>query len=73
MNFPGAEWQDEGRGIIPCLKNERPYSVATASNIPTEKSDKFVSQTIENYWMVLFQRTGKRIYNGASGNTNQRC
>ena len=28
-NFPGAEWQDEGMGIIPCLKNDRAYSVAT--------------------------------------------
>lgn len=46
-NFPGAEWKEEGMGIIPCLKNERPYSVASASNIPTEKSEKFISQTIE--------------------------
>lgn len=46
-NFPGAEWQDEGMGVIPCMKNDRPYSVAAASNIPTEKSEKFVSQTIE--------------------------
>ncbi|MDD6488474.1 MAG: DUF87 domain-containing protein [Clostridia bacterium] len=46
-NFPGAEWQDEGMGIIPCMKNDRSYSVATASNIPTEKSEKFISQTIE--------------------------
>ena len=34
-NFPGAEWKDEGMGVLPCLDNERPYSVATASNIPT--------------------------------------
>lgn len=46
-NFPGAEWKDEGMGVIPCMDNNRPYSVATASNIPTEKSEKFVSQTIE--------------------------
>ena len=46
-NFPGAEWKDEGAGIIPCLNNDRQYSVATASNIPTEKSEKFISQTIE--------------------------
>lgn len=46
-NFPGAEWSNEGIGIIPCMKNDRPYSVATASNIPTEKSEKFISQTIE--------------------------
>ncbi|MCI9142699.1 MAG: DUF87 domain-containing protein [Lachnospiraceae bacterium] len=46
-NFPGAEWKEEGMGVIPCLKNERAYSVASASNIPTEKSEKFISQTIE--------------------------
>lgn len=46
-NFPGAEWNDEGMGIIPCMNNDKHYSVATASNIPTEKSEKFISQTIE--------------------------
>ena len=46
-NFPGAEWGSEGIGIIPCMDNDKPYSVAMASNIPTEKSEKFVSQTIE--------------------------
>ncbi len=46
-NFPGAEWKDEGVGMIPCMNNSRQYSVAAASNIPTEKSEKFVSQTIE--------------------------
>ena len=47
-NFPGAEWnQEDGRGIIPYLNNKIEYSVATASNIPTEKSEKFISQTIE--------------------------
>lgn len=47
-NFPGAEWNDNnGTGILPCLKNSIPYSVASASNIPGEKSEKFISQTIE--------------------------
>ena len=46
-NFPGAEFDNGGIGIVPCLKNDRAYSVATASNIPAEKSEKFVSQTIE--------------------------
>ena len=46
-NFPGAEWKDDGVGMIPCMNNSRQYSVAIASNIPTEKSEKFVSQTIE--------------------------
>ena len=47
-NFPGATWASgEGIGVIPCLNNDKPYSVAAASNIPTEKSEKFISQTIE--------------------------
>lgn len=46
-NFPGAEWKEDGVGIIPCMDNDKQYSVATASNIPTEKSEKFISQTIE--------------------------
>lgn len=47
-NFPGAAWKEElGRGSLPCFEDYIPYSVATASNIPTEKSEKFISQTIE--------------------------
>lgn len=47
-NFPGSTMASEnGVGIVPCLKNETPYSVACASNIPGEKSEKFISQTIE--------------------------
>lgn len=47
-NFPGSEWKKEkGIDVLPCLKNDIPYSVAVASNVPTEKSEKFVSQTIE--------------------------
>ncbi|MDD8048374.1 MAG: DUF87 domain-containing protein [Thomasclavelia sp.] len=46
-NFPGAELNAEGIGNIPCLNKEGNYSIASASNIPTEKSEKFVSQTIE--------------------------
>lgn len=47
-NFPGAEWTDKNCiGILPFMNNNRRYSVASASNIPAEKSEKFVSQTIE--------------------------
>ena len=47
-NFPGAEWTDKnGKGVIPCMREKRPYSVASASNVPGEKSEKFISQTIE--------------------------
>ena len=46
-NFPGAEWGEVKSGTIPCLKGMRDVSVAAVSNVPTEKSEKFVSQTIE--------------------------
>lgn len=46
-NFPGSELGKEGAGIISCFDDKTPYSVAIASNIPTEKSEKFISQTIE--------------------------
>lgn len=47
-NFPGSMVQNErGIGRIPCLANSKPYSVATVSNLPTAKSEKFISQTIE--------------------------
>ena len=47
-NFPGSQWNmQQGRGTIPFMKNSFPYSVASVSNIPGEKSEKFVSQTIE--------------------------
>lgn len=61
-NFPGAEWQNEGMGVIPCMNNDRPYSVATASNIPTEKSEKFVSQTIEKLLDGIIPTDKKKEY-----------
>ena len=61
-NFPGAEWNDEGIGTIPCLNNERAYSVASTSNIPTEKSEKFISQTIEKLLDGIVPDTKKKEY-----------
>lgn len=61
-NFPGAEWSEEGTGIIPCMDNERSYSVATASNIPTEKSEKFISQTIEKLLDGIIPTDKKKEY-----------
>lgn len=60
-NFPGSEFfvkEETGtkpcekysyEGTIPCLKDEEieKCSVASITNIPTEKSEKFISQTIE--------------------------
>ena len=47
-NFPGSECKmEDGIGIVPCLDNNKDFSVASVSNIPAEKSEKFISQTIE--------------------------
>ena len=51
-NFPGSEIGIDGHsrsasGRIPCLNRFKDSSVAIASNVPTEKSEKFISQTIE--------------------------
>ena len=61
-NFPGAELGGEGLGILPCMKENRDYSVATASNIPTEKSEKFVSQTIEKLLDGIVPDSKKKEY-----------
>ena len=37
-NFPGSTVSEEvGRGRIPCLNHQKPYSVATVSNLQTTK------------------------------------
>lgn len=61
-NFPGAEFKNDGIGIVPCLDNDKTYSVATASNIPTEKSEKFVSQTIEKLLDGIIPESKKKEY-----------
>lgn len=61
-NFPGAEWKDSGLGVLPCFKDEKNYSVAIASNIPTEKSEKFISQTIEKLIDGIIPNTNKKEY-----------
>lgn len=61
-NFPGAEFKNDGIGIVPCLDDDKAYSVATASNIPTEKSEKFVSQTIEKLLDGIIPDSKKKEY-----------
>ncbi|WP_314790316.1 ATP-binding protein [Mogibacterium diversum] len=46
-NCPGAEISNGSESAPPCFDDNKQYSVATATNIPTEKSEKFISQTIE--------------------------
>lgn len=61
-NFPGAEFKNDGIGVVPCLDNDKAYSIATASNIPTEKSEKFVSQTIEKLLDGIIPDSSKKEY-----------
>ncbi|WP_028517446.1 helicase HerA domain-containing protein [Ruminococcus flavefaciens] len=62
-NFPGTEFGiDSGSGIPPFLNNDIPYSVASASNIPTEKSEKFISQTIEKLLDGIVPSKNKEEY-----------
>ena len=47
-NFPGSMWSETvGEGQIPCLKNLSGASVVSVSNVPSDKSKEFASQTIE--------------------------
>lgn len=46
-NFPGSEVEAPRRGRIPCLGDRQEFSVAAVSNVPTEKNEKFLTQTIE--------------------------
>ncbi|MCR5530100.1 MAG: DUF87 domain-containing protein [Saccharofermentans sp.] len=61
-NFPGSAIGDEGRGTIPCLNNKKRYSVASVSNIPTEKSEKFISQTIEKLLDGIIPSNSEKEY-----------
>lgn len=62
-NFPGSVWNSEiGEGTVPCLNNEYAYSVSTVSNIPAEKSEKFISQTIEKILDGVIPTTKNKEY-----------
>lgn len=61
-NFPGSEVGSPQRGALPCLERNRSYSVATVSNIPTEKNDKFATQTIEKLLDGIVPRSRSEEY-----------
>ncbi len=62
-NFPGSEWAPKvGIGTIPRLDNNDVFSVASVSNIPTEKSEKFISQTIEKVLDGVIPTERKKEY-----------
>ncbi len=60
-NFPGAEWSSH-EGKLPFLNNDYDYSVASASNVPGEKSEKFISQTIEKLLDGIVPESYKQEY-----------
>ena len=46
-NFPGSQIGTIKNGVLDFLSEDNNFSVATISNVPSEKSEKFISQTIE--------------------------
>lgn len=61
-NFPGAQFGHERVGKIECLDNDKKYSVACASNIPAEKSEKYISQTIEKLLDAIIPESSAQEY-----------
>ena len=62
-NCPGTEISEgKANAMIPCLENDKDYSVAIATNIPTEKSEKFISQTIEKLLDGVVPETKEKEY-----------
>lgn len=62
-NFPGSEWAGGVRaGRIPCLDRLSDRSVAMVSNVPADKSEKFVSQTIEKLLDGIVPKSSKEEY-----------
>lgn len=61
-NFPGSELSECAKGIIPFLKNTEKMSIACASNIPGEKSEKFISQSIEKLIDGIVPDTEEKEY-----------
>lgn len=68
-NFPGSEINDvklnpdeiKNRNIR-CFQDPKDLSVATVTNIPTEKSEKFISQTIEKLLDGIIPEDEKQEY-----------
>ena len=62
-NFPGSVFSAKpAMGSPNCLANLEKKSVAIASNIPTEKSEKFISQTIEKLLDGIIPESVKEEY-----------
>ncbi|MBQ6946249.1 MAG: DUF87 domain-containing protein [Ruminococcus sp.] len=62
-NFPGSVFSAKpAMGSPKCLANMDKKSVAIASNIPTEKSEKFISQTIEKLLDGIIPESIKEEY-----------
>lgn len=60
-NFPGSQFQPNKKIDLSCF-DEDGYSVAISSNIPNEKSEKFISQTIEKLLDGIVPENGNEEY-----------
>lgn len=62
-NYPGTEISEGSEdGDLPCFDDYKAYSVASVTNIPTEKSEKFISQTIEKLLDGVIPSTREQEY-----------
>lgn len=63
-NFPGVVLSNvDGRGIPECLADfDTPKNIAAVTNIATEKSEKFVSQSIEKLLDGVVPQTKEQAY-----------
>ena len=62
-NCPGTEISGgDTSTLLPCIDNDKEYSVAIATNIPTEKSEKFISQTIEKLLDGIIPNEARKEY-----------
>ncbi len=61
-NFPGAQTGDVKRGVLDFLSEDKNFSVATISNVPSEKSERFISQTIEKLLDGIVPNGGEQEY-----------
>lgn len=61
-NFPGSTTGKVGRGALDFLSEDNDFSIATISNVPSEKSEKFISQTIEKLLAGIVPENEEREY-----------
>lgn len=61
-NFPGSCTGEIKIGALEFLSKDKNYSVATISNVPSEKSEKFINQTIEKLLDGIIPKDDEQEY-----------